>query len=74
VSSPAHAGYVCCVSRPSDRTAAAESDAADAKRRRQRQVVLDTLREAEQLRARLRPRTSALARSRTLLHNRTTRG
>ncbi len=69
VSSPAHAGYVCFVSRPSDRTVAADAD-----RRRQRQAVLDTLREAEQLRARLRPRTSALARSRTLLHNRTTRG
>ena len=45
-----------------------------AERRRRRQVVLDTLREADELRARLRPRSVALARSRTLLHNRTTRG
>ena len=45
-----------------------------AERRRRRQAVLDTLREAAELRARLRPRASALERSRTLLHNRTTRG
>lgn len=32
------------------------------------------MRQAAELRARLRPRASALARSRALLHNRTTRG
>lgn len=43
-------------------------------RRRRRQELLDTLREAAELRARLTPRASALARSRALLHSRTTRG
>ena len=47
---------------------------AEALRRERRQAVLDTLAEAAELRARLRPRSSALARARTLLHNRTTRG
>ena len=45
-----------------------------AARRRRRQEVLDTLAEAAELRARLRPRSQALARARSLLHNRTTRG
>jgi hypothetical protein len=45
----------------------------DAERRR-RLVLLDTLREAAELRARLRPRTSQLNRARALLHARTTRG
>jgi hypothetical protein len=43
-------------------------------RRQRRQELLDTLREAAELRARLTPRASALARSRALLHARTTRG
>jgi hypothetical protein len=43
-------------------------------RRRRRQELLDTLRQAAELRARLRPRANALARSRALLHARTTRG
>ena len=47
---------------------------ADAERRRRRQAVLDTLREAEQLRQRLRPRSAQMARARALLHARTTRG
>lgn len=45
----------------------------DAERRRRRDV-LDTLREAAALRARLRPRASQLERARALLHARTTRG
>lgn len=45
----------------------------DAERRRRRDV-LDTLREAAELRARLRPRASQLERARALLHARTTRG
>ena len=45
----------------------------DAERVR-RLAVLDTLREAAELRARLRPRASHLARARALLHARTTRG
>jgi hypothetical protein len=45
-----------------------------ADRRRRRQELLDTLRQAAELRARLHPRASALARSRALLHARTTRG
>lgn len=45
----------------------------DAERRRRRDV-LDALREAAALRARLRPRASQLERSRALLHARTTRG
>ena len=45
----------------------------DAERVR-RLAVLDTLREAAELRARLRPRASQLARARALLHARTTRG
>jgi hypothetical protein len=43
-------------------------------RRRRRQELLDTLRQAAELRARLHPRANALARSRALLHARTTRG
>ena len=42
--------------------------------RRRRRDVLDALREAAALRARLRPRTSQLERARALLHARTTRG
>lgn len=64
-------GYVWLMATASERPKTAESAA---ERRRRRQAVLDTLREANELRARLRPRTSALERSRTLLHNRTTRG
>jgi len=41
---------------------------------RRRRDVLDTLREAAALRARLRPRASQLERARALLHARTTRG
>jgi hypothetical protein len=43
-------------------------------RRRRRRELLDALRQAAELRARLRPRASALERSRALLHARTTRG
>ena len=64
------AGYVLAVAAHGELAAPLDS----AERRRRRQAVLDTLREANELRARLRPRSSALARSRTLLHNRTTRG
>ena len=46
----------------------------DETRRQRRQAVLDTLAEAAALRARLRPRSNAMARARSLLHNRTTRG
>lgn len=42
--------------------------------RRRRRDVLDTLREAAELRARLRPRASQMERARALLHARTTRG
>ena len=42
--------------------------------RRRRLDLLDTLREAAELRARLRPRASQLARARALLRARTTRG
>ncbi|MEX2291381.1 MAG: hypothetical protein WD794_13785 [Mycobacteriales bacterium] len=42
--------------------------------RRRRLAVLDMLREASELRARLRPRAQQLARARALLHARTTRG
>ena len=56
-----------------DPSAVADADA-DALRRERRQAVLDTLAEAAELRARLYPRSSALARARGLLHNRTTRG
>lgn len=42
--------------------------------RRRRREVLDALREAAELRARLRPRASQLERARALLHARTTRG
>ena len=48
--------------------------AAALERRRRRQELLDTLRQAAELRARLHPRANALARSRALLHARTTRG
>ena len=43
-------------------------------RRLRRLEALDTLREAAELRARLRPRQQQLARARALLHARTTRG
>jgi hypothetical protein len=43
-------------------------------RKRRRQELLDTLRESAELRARLTPRASSLARSRALLRARTTRG
>jgi hypothetical protein len=43
-------------------------------RKRRRRELLDTLREAAELRERLAARASALARSRALLHARTTRG
>ncbi|MCA1712886.1 MAG: hypothetical protein LC789_15125 [Actinobacteria bacterium] len=59
-------GYVGAVT-------ASGKDAAH-ERRRRRQELLDSLREAAELRARLTPRASALARSRALLHSRTTRG
>lgn len=47
---------------------------AERERRRRRQELLDTLREAAELRARLKPRAAAIERSRALLHARTTRG
>lgn len=43
-------------------------------RRKRRQELLDSMQQAAELRARLAPRASALARSRALLHARTTRG
>jgi hypothetical protein len=43
-------------------------------RKRRRRELLETLREAAELRSRLTPRASALARSRALVHARTTRG
>ena len=46
----------------------------DAGRSERRQAVLDTLAAAAELRARLQPRTWAVARARGLLRNRTTRG
>ncbi len=66
-------GYVGAVPRREDHRQPETADAA-ALRRERRQAVLDTLAEAAELRARLFPRTSALARARGLLHNRTTRG
>ena len=45
-----------------------------AARRARRQALLLTLREAAELRRRLHPRAVALARSRAVLHARTTRG
>jgi hypothetical protein len=42
--------------------------------RRRRLDVLDTIREAAALRARLRPRAQQLQRARALMHARTTRG
>lgn len=48
--------------------------ATDRERRQRRQELLDALREAAELRARLTPRASALAKSRALLQARTTRG
>jgi hypothetical protein len=42
--------------------------------RRRRTDVLDALREAAALRARLRPRAQQLRRARALMHARTTRG
>lgn len=50
------------------------SAVSDRERRKRRQELLDALREAAELRARLAPRASALAKSRALLHARTTRG
>jgi hypothetical protein len=46
----------------------------DADRRRRRQAVIDALREATELRQRLRPRSASLERARALVHARTTRG
>lgn len=43
-------------------------------RRKRRLQALETLREAAELRARLRPRQAQLERARALLHARTTRG
>lgn len=43
-------------------------------RRQRRLEALETLREAAELRARLRPRQQQLERARALLHARTTRG
>ena len=43
-------------------------------RKRRRKELLESLREAAELRERLTPRASALARSRALVHARTTRG
>ena len=60
--------------RTDDRPQPEPAQDADAARRERRQAVLDTLTEAAELRARLYPRSSALARARELLHNRTTRG
>ena len=67
-------GYLRAVPRTEDHPQPAHTPDADALRRERRQAVLDTLAEAAELRARLFPRTSALARARVLLHNRTTRG
>ena len=69
-------GYCRTVPRTEDHPPPQASQDADAAalRRERRQAVLDTLAEAAELRARLFPRTSALARARVLLHNRTTRG
>jgi hypothetical protein len=50
------------------------SRAAAQERRRRRQEHLDALRQAAELRARLHPRANPHARSRALLHARTTRG
>jgi hypothetical protein len=55
-------------------TLSADTVMSPAERRRRRQELLDTLRQAAELRARLHPRANALARSRALLHSRTTRG
>lgn len=60
-------GYAGDVTAPVSSRAAQE-------RRRRRQELLDTLREAAELRARLKPRAVAIERSRALLHARTTRG
>ena len=49
-------------------------DSALRERKRRRKELLESLREAAELRARLTPRASALARSRALVHARTTRG
>jgi hypothetical protein len=46
----------------------------DAERRRRRRAVLDAVREGAELRARLKPRATALERARDLLHQRTMRG
>jgi hypothetical protein len=69
-------GYLQDVPRTEDhpQPATAQDAAATALRRERRQAVLDAMAEAAELRARLFPRTSALARARVLLHNRTTRG
>jgi hypothetical protein len=56
------------VSSPRKRTPEEEA------RRKRRLEVLETLREAAELRARLRPRRQHLDRARALLHARTTRG
>lgn len=46
----------------------------DVERRRRRQQLLDGLREANELRARLRPRARALEKARELVLHRSTRG
>jgi len=51
-----------------------QTDPALRERKRRRKELLESLREAAELRARLTPRASALARSRALVHARTTRG
>ncbi|GAC1444248.1 MAG: hypothetical protein NVS3B26_12660 [Mycobacteriales bacterium] len=55
-------------------TAGTDNRLAATERRRRRQELLDSRRQAAELRARLHPRANALARSRALLHARTTRG
>ncbi len=62
-------GYFVPVTEPKKQRTPEELE-----RRRRRQELLDTLREAAELRARLAPRAGQLAKARALLHNRTTRG
>ena len=47
---------------------------ADEERRQRRLRLIEALREAAELRARIRPRRAGLDRARALLHARTTRG
>ena len=62
------AGYADAVS------AAEQGPTSDEARRARRLEVLERLREAAALRARLRPRRQQLERAKALLHARTTRG